>query len=129
MNAISGAFGFRPLCPQFQTYCCLAANDVPGHNRTHALQQKDPLFNHIVSAGDQVGRHVEADGFGGLDIDNDSNLVGSWTGRSAGFATPKNLVDVSGSPTIGISDTCAITDKSPIIYIFAESVARRHTEH
>ena len=26
----------------------------------------DPLFNHIVGAGEQVGRHVKADGFGGI---------------------------------------------------------------
>jgi hypothetical protein len=23
-----------PVCPRFQTYCCLAANDVQGHKRT-----------------------------------------------------------------------------------------------
>ena len=28
-----------PVRPRFQTYCCLAANDVQGQNRTHAAQQ------------------------------------------------------------------------------------------
>jgi len=42
MGLISDVLSARQplqLCPRFQTYCCLAANDVQGQKQTHALQK------------------------------------------------------------------------------------------
>ena len=41
---------------------------------THALQQKASLFNHLVGTHEQRHRHVEAERFGGLEVDDQLEL-------------------------------------------------------
>src|SRR5271166_5712651 len=44
------------------------------------------LFDHLISAGNQRLRHVEAQRLCGLEVDESSIFVSCWTGRSAGFS-------------------------------------------
>src|SRR5712671_2978098 len=37
---------------------------------THAPQQTTSLFDHLIGASEQCGRHSKAECFGGLEIDN-----------------------------------------------------------
>ena len=46
---------------------------APGHNQTHAPQQKG-LFDHLIGAGEQRGRHRQAQRLGGLEIDREFDL-------------------------------------------------------
>ena len=62
-------------------------------------------FNHLVGAGEEGLRQVEADRFCGFEIDDCFVLVGDCTGRSAGFSPlrfPRFLEHVgfaAGNPT------------------------------
>ena len=46
----------------------------------------DLLLDRLVSLSEHRGRYAEPEGLGSLEIDDSSNLVGCWTGRSAGLA-------------------------------------------
>ena len=48
------------------------------------LQQRSPLFDHLIGTSKHHGRHIEAERLGGLEVDRETYLVGRCTGRSAG---------------------------------------------
>ena len=50
--------------------CRAAANDVMGHNLTHAPQQTPLLFDHLIGEGEQRRWHGEAERLGGPEIDH-----------------------------------------------------------
>jgi hypothetical protein len=56
------------------------------HVRFVPLAEVAASFDHLVSAGKQRLRDREAERHGGLEIDDQLNLVGCWTGKSATFS-------------------------------------------
>jgi hypothetical protein len=61
---------------------------------THAPQQIDPLFDHLVGAGEQLRRHVDADRLVVLRLMVHSNFVGCSTSQINWLCTPQNLVNI-----------------------------------
>jgi hypothetical protein len=49
----------------------LQRNDATCQEATYAPQQTAPLFDHLVGDGEHLGRHVEAERFCGLEIDDE----------------------------------------------------------
>jgi hypothetical protein len=52
-----------------------------GQTRTAAR-----LFDHLVGTREQRGRNLNANRLGGLEVDDQLDFVGAWTGRSADFS-------------------------------------------
>src|SRR6267378_1903950 len=58
-----------------------------------------PLFNYLIRPPQQRGRDREAEGFGGLEVDDQLELRGLLDGQIAGFGALEDLVNVdSGAP-------------------------------
>src|SRR6266481_2635555 len=54
------------------------------------------LFDHLVGAGEQQRRHVEADRLGGLEIYSQLELDRQLDRQVGGFLAAKNAIDVVG---------------------------------
>ena len=55
-----------------------------------------PLFDHLVSAGDESGRHGETERPCGLEVDGQHVLGGGLNRQFGGFLALKDAVDVGG---------------------------------
>jgi hypothetical protein len=81
-------------------------------DRTHAVQQEAPLLNHVVGAGEQRGRDVEAERFRGLEIDNQLVFGGLLHGQVGWFGALENLVDVESRAPMEVIDVRTITHET-----------------
>ena len=59
-----------PLYPRKRTCAVQLGMSALGQKRTHAPQQTASLFDHFVSAGEQLGWHVDAKRLRGLNVDD-----------------------------------------------------------
>jgi hypothetical protein len=62
-----------PLHPPSRTMLDAVGMSQTCHMQTHAPQQKG-LFDHLIGAGEQRGRHRQAQRLGGLEIDREFDL-------------------------------------------------------
>src|SRR5215468_11072256 len=62
--------------------------------RTHAAQQTQQLFNHVVGASEHQWRHVEAQRLGGFEIDDHLKLGWRLDRQSGRRRTFEDAVDV-----------------------------------
>jgi len=63
----------------------IAGNRYARATRRSKVCPQNCLLDHLVSAGEEGGRHGESESFGGLRLTAKYNLVGSSTGMSAGL--------------------------------------------
>jgi|ERR1039458_7320358 hypothetical protein len=66
------------------------------HKQTHAPQQTESLFDHLIGPGEKRGRHCETKALAVLRLISGSYLVGCCTGKSAGCAledTARNKIN------------------------------------
>src|SRR5262249_10046538 len=78
-----------PLYPRKRTCAVQGGMSALGQKRTHAVQQKGSLFDHLVGEGEHGISRPNA--FAVLRLINNSTLVGNATGRSPGLLPFKIL--------------------------------------
>jgi hypothetical protein len=72
IGSVSGPFSASadPLYPRKRTFSVASTMSAKCQKRTHAVQQKGPLFDHLVGARKHGRRHSEAHRLGGFKIDH-----------------------------------------------------------
>src|SRR5262245_6637434 len=95
---------------------------------TYAPQQTAPLFEHLVGAGENRRRHIEAVGLRGLQIDHQLVLRRRLDREVSGLFTFKDAVDVAGRLSVLLDLIGSIGDQTANSYERAQEVDRGQLE-
>src|SRR5262249_9745545 len=83
-------------------------------------------FDHLVGAGEQRRRHLEAERLGGRQIDNEIEFGWLLDWDIGCLRSAKNLIDKVGGAPEQIGEVWSIGHQTPHFDVFAETVHRRY---
>ena len=80
-RSIGVRFALNKQTPTARAQCDAMCQDL-----THAPQQDSSSFDHLVGDGEQRRGHLDAEHMGGVDVNEQLELVACTTGKSAGLS-------------------------------------------
>ena len=78
-----------------------------------------PSFDHLIGSGEQRGRDREADGLGGLEIDDQFESSGLRDRQVGGFRSLEDFPRINAGLPICIGLTASVADQAAGFYEFA----------
>src|SRR5262245_29385407 len=84
--------------------------------RTNAPQQKVPLFDHLVGAGEERRRHFNAQRLGGLEVDHQLEFRRLFNRQLGSLCSIENLDNERRRAPAQVRDIRAVRDQPAVIY-------------
>src|SRR5262245_7456018 len=110
------------LYPQKRTCAVHTPMSALGQKRTHAAQQKGPLFDHLVGAGDERGRHGETKRFRSLEVDDQLQLGREFHRKITRVGSFQDFVHIGGGTMKVLGKIDAIADETARIDMIPKPV-------
>src|ERR1700730_717069 len=86
-----------------------------------------PLLDHMIRPLQERRRDRQAEGFGGLEVDDQLELGGLLNGQVAGLGALEDLVNIDGEPSVRVTLTRAVAHQSTSVGILAPAEYRRQS--